>query len=200
MNTLTVLVAGCVQGAKRPLNSVNVVIVGPTYRLVVRYAGMVRQDADTRRLPGGSVGITVSSNPYDVLDIGPVGDRDIVAAAWEHGAWDIVRTVIGPGYDGPLPPVIGPDEQPQTALDGHAIGTDWPEGLASLAAEARRLGYTTWAWRPMLLAPETRVKAFAHRDATLDPLTLTRPGTPPHVRIRPAKPGTQLEITLGRKP
>lgn len=199
MATLITLIANIAERAARPLSSVNVVIVGGAYRLVVRYTGMIRADADTLRLPGGKLSVAISSNPCDVLDIAPVSDREIVAAAWEQGAWDLIRTAIAPGYDGPLPPEIAPDEEPQIEVMGTSI-SDVTAGLTSLAGDARRLGYTTWAWRPMLLGPETRIKAFAHRDATLDPLTLTRSGPPPHVRIRPARPGTQLEITLGRKP
>lgn len=197
MTGLISSVATCVERAARPLSTVSVVIVGDVYRLVVRYAGMMRADADTLRTPGGKVAMAHHHNPFDALDIAPVSDRDIVAAAWAHGAWDVIRTTIAPGYEGSLPE-IAPDEQPQIAVMG-GVSRDTPAGLTSLAAEARKRGYTTWAWRPMLYGPEMRIKAFAHRDSTLDPLTLTRGGPPPHVRIRPAKPGSQLEITLGRK-
>jgi hypothetical protein len=82
-------------------------------------------------------------------------EREVVACAWSWGAWDIKRTNISAGYAGALP--------------GYLAGRP----------ELREQGYASWYFRPMMRAPDIRIKAWAGRDRSLDAWTLGRTAPAP---------------------
>lgn len=95
-------------------------------------------------LPAGVSGHDMQREADTCIILPPVTDIEAmcIEAAWMHGAWDIVRTSLGP-TSGPLPPA------------------------ASMIDTSH--GYTTWTWRPMAVGPALRIQAAARApDASLD--------------------------------
>lgn len=133
-------------------------------------------------VPGVSV-MGWSRMPDSMIQLPPMiaPEQAAIAAAWAWGAWDIVRTCLGPGYQGAL-----------------------PEGWQPFAEDLRAQGYVIWTWRPMMGGPEIRAKAHwrsaraGKRDATLHPITLARHEACPDISPPPIRPGTQHVLTLGR--
>lgn len=179
VNPIIVAVAEAVSAAGHLMSSVAVAAplgYGPA-TLAINLAAW--RDGAAPATPHGVTARALEREPVEVLPLPAMAglEHACIDAAWAHGAWDIARTVYRPGYDGPLPP-----------------------GLAPIEREARAQGYVEWRWRPMMLAPETRAKAHAHRDATLDRWSLGRATPPPAIRVPPLEPGRARILVLGVDP
>lgn len=114
-----------------------------------------------------------------IVDLPSITDIEGAAleTAWQHGAWDVTRTALPAGLRGALEPMA-----------------------MRIEAIAREQGYVVWAWRPMLMAPEIRTKAWASKDTTLDSWSLGRTGAAPPVLRAAIIPGRQAIIRLGEAP
>lgn len=180
---VTRAISAIVAEADREIGDVTVTapLVEGAGLIAVRWAGLNCCRLSSQRpaisdLPAGVTGFWWSAEPDTVRPLPAMiaPEQSILAAAWAFGAWDVVRTCIGAGYDGMLPPYMG-----------------------TIAQRVREQGYVTWTWRPMLRGPEVRAKAHGHRDSTLDRLTLGRSGPMPDVRVPPLRPGGQHVLRLG---
>lgn len=164
-----------------PVSSISIFAPAVTGTAVAAIAWAEWEDdaAEIERLapPQGVEIMARRRVPDTILPLPSMTDAErwIVDAAWRQGAWDIVRTEIPAGYAGVLPP--------QTA----AIET--------------RDGYVTWTWRPMLAAPEIRLRAAQRNpDVTICPYSSTREGCVSPGRLPPRLSGQPKRhvIRLGR--
>lgn len=174
-------IAAAVDAADQAVSSCSVCapLRGGRPLLVVTWAGL-----DCAAAERGTAGVGISGThwrkrPDHVVQLPPMADLEAttIDAAWAWGAWDITRTCIGAGHAGALPPYMAPIED-----------------------EARAAGYVTWTWRPMLGAPEIRIRAHGRGDASLNALTLGREGPAPEVDIPTLRPGRQHILRLGSPP
>ncbi len=155
---------------------------GPA-RLLVTWAGLDCPTRITGMIEGADITVIAwSKHPDHITQLPPLTapEAAILEAAWAWGAWDIVRTCHGPGYNGAL-----------------------PEEWDAFAPDLRAQGWVVWTFRPMMGGPEVRLAA--HRrdkrtgkaDITLHPVSMGRHEAMPDVRPPPIRPGTQHIITLG---
>ncbi len=184
LNPIITAVARRAAAMDSPISSVSITspLVTGTALLSISWAKFDDGQCDIDDMPAG-VGVRMMCRaPDSVAPLPPMVDAEgmAIGAAWAHGAWDINRTVIPAGYDGPLPP-----------------------NVALIADAVREQGYVSWTWRPMLRGPEIRAKQ-KRPDLTLDKWTLGRDGAPPEVRRPPIVAGRSVLIKLGddgtRKP
>lgn len=113
----------------------------------------------------------------EALPAPPDLERQVIAAAWAAGAWDIQRVIIGGGYAGALPPCV-----------------------SSAHDEMRASGWTSWMYKPMMCGPEIRQKAHDRSDSTLTPILLGRGGNPPDLDFAQPRPGSVQVLQLGSSP
>ncbi|MDO5621893.1 MAG: hypothetical protein Q4G24_10530 [Paracoccus sp. (in: a-proteobacteria)] len=145
--------------------------------IVIQWAGMQPASAnEADNLPNSVTAIEMEkpAPAIQTTTMTAATESEIIAAAWALGAWDISRTAIPAGYQGPLPPHLG-----------------------DLADAARESGYVTWMFKPILGGPELRAKANAAKDASLTPIMLGRSGPAPDITIPAITPGRQHLIRLG---
>lgn len=183
-NPIILAVAKEAAAQDSPISDVSVtapLITGAAV-LAISWAKFDDGQCDIPDMPRG-VGVRmICRAPDSVIPLAPMIDTEsmAIAAAWAHGAWDINRTVIAAGYDGPLPPAMAP-----------------------IAGAAREQGYVSWFWKPRLRGPEIRARQM-RADITLDKWTLGRDGAPPDVRRPSIIAGRSVIIRLGddgvRKP
>ena len=112
---------------------------------------------------------------YTLLPALTSPERNVLEAAWQWGAWDVLRTCHAPHPCLPVPPVT-----------------------VEIAPLLRAQGYVAWSWRPMMRGPEIRIKAHAAKDVTLEAITYSRAGDCPDVRVPMITPGRQHVIKLGK--
>jgi hypothetical protein len=158
-------------------------------------------------LSSPGVAATVLSRPADSVlrltresaSLGEIEDA-VFEAAWQLGAWDMVRLERPP-----LRPcatwreagngvAVSFGRNPYL-IDGQPLqmGAAVPDELLDLAARA---GYVTWRFVPLALSSPTMRRMWAHKDRTLAGSDATRNTTPGHQRARwahPTEPGTAAE-------
>ena len=162
---------------ERPISSVTIAVPTGAAAAVLSISVAAMRCGGDNVAPGVSVSWCERlPNHVEALPTAP-DDMSILRAAWQSGAWDVARHCYGPGYAGPMPP-----------------------SLETIHDQMRAHGWTSWSWRPMMMAPEIRQRAHAHRDLTLVPLMLGRAGEPPEIKVPPALPGTMRVIRLGIDP
>ena len=176
-NPIVTAVAKEAAAQDSPISGVAVTssLVTGTPLLSLTWAKFDNGECPIGDLPDG-VGMTmICRAPDSVIHLPAMIDTEGMAihAAWEHGAWDISRTTVPAGYDGPLPPAMAP-----------------------IAEAARTQGYVSWYWRPQLRGPDIRAKQ-KRPDVTLDKWTRGRHGPPPEVRRPPIIAGRSVVIKLG---
>lgn len=164
-------------------------------------------------LPG--VEATVYSRPSDTTivlyrdGLAPSDIEDIVLeAAWQFGAWDVVRSERAP--------MQSPDDWRMSRYGiTSSFGRDTMavlgqpltqgDGVPDVAMEeAARDGFVTWRFIPLSLATPTARSRWGDRDKTLN-ATCQRDGVPPISRgswTRPREPQTAHDhiYQLGRAP
>lgn len=178
MNPVLETVAARAAATDHPISGITVyapLVTGPA-AVAINWLAFDRGDDDGAGPMPRGIGAMISSRvPSDIVMLPPLTDAGALAinAAWAQGAWDVQRTVIGPGYTGQLPPVGG-------QLPG-----------------AHQQGLVSWYWRPMLRGPEIRAKSWAAKDVTLNPWSLGRDAAPPPVRVPPLRPDSMVVIKLG---
>lgn len=121
--------------------------------------------------------ITRAPNHVELIEVANDIDRQIISSAWHMGAWDVQRITYPAGYTG--------------TMDPHHD---------DLVSAMRASGWTTWTYRPMVMAPEVRQKAWSARDTTLLPIMLGRSGPAPLAEFPAARPGHLHVLRLGRDP
>jgi hypothetical protein len=143
--------------------------------LAINWAMMLPDDAP--ETPTGVSASVLSRVPPSVVALPAMVQMEplIIEAAWAYGAWDIRRTSIPASFSGAIPPY-----------------------LDTLPEIIRREGYVSWYFRPMLRGPESRAKANAALDVTLNRWTLGRDTAPPDMRFSRIREGQETIIKLGK--